>query len=248
MVVTGANSTFEVNPSDLGSRYGCLNTVSGYLVEFDVYQCKSLNTPSVYEELFGKSSAPLVKLLDGLPEDKEKYSYRIYFDNLFTNVHLMKYLRDISYCGIGTIREDRLRKNCPLLGKSETRPQPRGYFESVTCKEDGILVCKWVDNGVVSIASNCHGIEPIVKAKRYSQAEKKHKVVERPAVFSEYNKCMGGVGKMDENLNRYHISVRSKKWYWPILTWLVVTSASTMHGRFVGLVEITNLSLNSRGN
>lgn len=82
----------------------CLNTVSGYLVGFDVYQGKSLNTPSIYEELFGKSSAPLVKLLDGLPEDKEMYSYRIYFDNLFTNVYSMKYLRDISYYGNGTIR------------------------------------------------------------------------------------------------------------------------------------------------
>lgn len=72
----------------------------------------------------------LVKLLDGLPEDKEKYSYRIYFDTLFTNVYLMKYLRDISYYGIETIREDRLRKDCPLLAKPEMRQQPRGYFES----------------------------------------------------------------------------------------------------------------------
>lgn len=100
----------------------------------------------------------------------------------------MKYLRDISYYGIRTIREDRLRKDCPLLGKSEMRQQPRDYFESAICKEDRILVCEWVDNGVVSIASNCHGIEPIAKARRYSQAEKKHIVVERPAVFSEYNK------------------------------------------------------------
>lgn len=116
-------------PIRFGFKVWCLNTVSEYLVGFNVYQGKSLNTPSVYEELFGKSSAPLVKLLDGLPEHEEKYSYRIYFDNLFTNVYLMEYLWDISYYGIGTIREDLLRKDCPLLGKPEMRQQLRSYYE-----------------------------------------------------------------------------------------------------------------------
>lgn len=57
-------------PIRFGFMVWCLNTVSGYLVGFDVYQGKSLNTPSVCEELFGKSSAPLVTLLNWLPEDK----------------------------------------------------------------------------------------------------------------------------------------------------------------------------------
>lgn len=68
------------------------------------------------------------------------------------------------------------------------RQQLRSYYESAICKEDGILVCKWVDNGVVSIASNCHGTERIAMASWCSQAEKKRIVVERPAVFSGYNK------------------------------------------------------------
>nr|CAI5831573.1 unnamed protein product [Callosobruchus analis]CAI5839620.1 unnamed protein product [Callosobruchus analis] len=36
-----------------------------------------------------------------------------------------------------------------------------------------------------------------------------------------YNKYMGGTDRMDEDLARYRISIRSKKWYWSILTWLV---------------------------
>lgn len=36
--------------------------------------------------------------------------------------------------------------------------------------------------------------------------------------------AVGSVNKLDENLNRYRMSVQSKKWYWPILTWLVDVS------------------------
>lgn len=32
---------------------------------------------------------------------------------------------------------------------------------------------------------------------------------------------MGGTDRMDQNICNYRISMRSKKWYWPILTWLI---------------------------
>lgn len=38
-----------------------------------------------------------------------------------------------------------------------------------------------------------------------------------------YNKYMGGTDRMDEDIARHRIGVRSKKWYWPLLTWLVDT-------------------------
>lgn len=34
-----------------------------------------------------------------------------------------------------------------------------------------------------------------------------------------YNKFMGGTDLMDENTNRYHVSIRSKKWWWAIFSW-----------------------------
>lgn len=36
-----------------------------------------------------------------------------------------------------------------------------------------------------------------------------------------YNKHMGGTDVMDENVSRYRISIRSKKWWWCLFTWLI---------------------------
>lgn len=35
---------------------------------------------------------------------------------------------------------------------------------------------------------------------------------------------MGGTDRMDEDLARCRIGIRSKKWYWPLLTWLIDTA------------------------
>ena len=32
---------------------------------------------------------------------------------------------------------------------------------------------------------------------------------------------MGGTDQMDQNINNYRISIRGKKWWWPIFTWFV---------------------------
>lgn len=32
---------------------------------------------------------------------------------------------------------------------------------------------------------------------------------------------MGGTDQMDPNINCYRIGIRSKKWYWPLFTWLL---------------------------
>jgi len=217
----GCKQHIKGKPIRFGFKVWCVNTVSGYLVNFDIYQGKSLNMPTEYDFLFGKSAAPLIKLIDEFPIEENKLPFRFYFDNLFTNVYLLKYLQGMGYSGIGTIREDRLPKTCKLADKKSMKDMPRGHFEHSLCIDDGILICKWVDNGVVSIATNCHGIQPITKVKRYSQQERKYIHVDRPGVFTAYNKNMGGVDKMDEHVGNYRIGVRSKKWYWPILTWII---------------------------
>lgn len=63
----------------------------------------------------------------------------------------------------------------------------------------------------------------MTKVRRYSQAQKKHILVDRPAAFGKYNDSMGGTDRMDQNVANYRIIIRSKKWYWPIFTWLIDT-------------------------
>lgn len=45
--------------------------------------------------------------------------------------------------------------------------------------------------------------------------------IERPYVIARYNTSMGGTDLMDENISRYRIALRGKKWWWCLFTWLV---------------------------
>ena len=40
-------------------------------------------------------------------------------------------------------------------------------------------------------------------------------------VVSQYNKYMGGVNCMDQNIATYRISIRSRKWWWPLFAYLL---------------------------
>lgn len=78
-----------------------------------------------------------------------------------------------------------------------------------------------MDNSVVTVASNVHGVSPITTADRYSQAVKKRVKIPRPNSIAEYNKYMGGTDQMDANIGVYRIGIRGKKWWWCIFTWLI---------------------------
>lgn len=97
----------------------------------------------------------------------------------------------------------------------------RGEYKSTISREDGLIVVRWVDNSVVSMSSNIHGTEPVSTVRRFSQQQKKFVQVPRPAIIANYNKHMGGVDRMDEDVARYRVGIRGKKWRWPIFTWLL---------------------------
>lgn len=97
----------------------------------------------------------------------------------------------------------------------------RGEYKSTISREGGLIVVRWVDNSVVSMSSNIHGTEPVSTVRRFSQQQKKFIQVPRPAIIANYNKHMGGVDRMDEDIARYRVGIRGKKWWWPIFTWLL---------------------------
>ena len=65
--------------------------------------------------------------------------------------------------------------------------------------------------------STLFAIYPMEEVRRYSAAEKKHVQVPQPHSLQMYNRSMGGTDQMDENVNRVRVSIRSKKWYWPVI-------------------------------
>ena len=71
------------------------------------------------------------------------------------------------------------------------------------------------------MASNCFGSDPIQKAKRWDQKEKKEVSVDMPYVDHKYNTSMRGTDRQDQNVNKYRISIRTKKWWWPLFSWRI---------------------------
>ena len=80
---------------------------------------------------------------------------------------------------------------------------------------------RWNDNSVVTLASNCQGVNPIGAAQRWSLAEKKRVDIVQPNIVRQYNLFMGGVDRMDQNIAAYRISFRSRKWWWPLFAYLL---------------------------
>lgn len=206
-------------PIRFGYKVWSLCSNDGYLVNFNIYQGKSPSANNLYENNFGKAAAPLIQMVDDFSEGVKFLPYHFFFDNLFTGLDLLAFLREKGYGGTGTIRENRIPKTCPIASKNILMKEERGYHETSIAKEDGVLVSKWVDNSVVAIASNCLGVEPQSGVKRYSQKEKRMIQVQRPHLIGEYNRKMGGVDRMDQNIAMYRVNIRNKKWYWPLLSW-----------------------------
>lgn len=61
-------------------------------------------------------------------------------------------------------------------------------------------------------------MNPVSQVSRWISSEKKKCPVPQPFVIGQYNKYMGGVDRMDQNIHNYRISVRSKKWWWSLFT------------------------------
>ncbi|XP_018575621.1 piggyBac transposable element-derived protein 3-like [Anoplophora glabripennis] len=106
-------------PIRFGYKVWSLNTDFGYLVNFDIYQGSNPNKNDSYNFEFGACAAPLVKMIDELPN--QTFRHNIYFDNLFTGLPLLYHLKERGYGATGTIRENRLPKTCPIIDKKSAK-------------------------------------------------------------------------------------------------------------------------------
>jgi DNA excision repair protein ERCC-6 len=217
----GCKQFIRGKPIRFGYKVWCLNSADGYLINFEVYQGRNPAANGEYEDAFGKAAAPCMQMIDDFPPDVQQLPFRFYFDNLFTGFNLLRELKKRHYGATGTIRDNRVPKDCPIISKKDMMKHARGSFEYVMNKQDGIIIARWVDNSVVTMASTVHGMMPTSNAQRYSQAEKRTISVPRPFMFGMYNRSMGGTDRMDENVSLHRIGIRGKKWWWPIFTWIV---------------------------
>ena len=73
----------------------------------------------------------------------------------------------------------------------------------------------------MGIASNYVGVDPKGNVRRWSKAEPKFVNISCPQLVKAYNTIMGGTDQMDQNVNNLRISIRGKKFYIVIITWLI---------------------------
>jgi len=208
----GCKQHIKGKPVRFGFKMWCIATPGGYALQMQPYPGLAEKPTEGYD--FGSSGNVIyffAKLL------RQKYSdsqLAITMDNYFSSLALFKALKeDLDVCCTGTIRKNRVPQN--PIDYDSLKKSARGTSEAKT-HESGVHVIAWHDNTVVTVASNCVSVDPVQTVKRYSRQEKKKIDVSCPYAVCHYNSSMGGVDRMDANVSKWRISVRGKKWYYPI--------------------------------
>lgn len=202
-------------------KWGFKNLVragaSGFMYDFYIYAGKGeIVENSDYKHL-QKSAQVVARLCEHLPS----YSgHQLFFDNWFTTLDLLIYLKNRGILARGTMRVNRIQ-GCPLQSNKDMTKAGRGAIDYKSDAESGIVVVKWLDNNTVHIASNCVGVEPLGTIERWCPAEKKDMNIQCPQVILRYNKGMGGVDLADMLISLYRIKMKTRRWYIKIFWHLV---------------------------
>ncbi|KAF2883812.1 hypothetical protein ILUMI_22398 [Ignelater luminosus] len=109
-------------------RFGNQNSASsiGYLVNFEMYRENNTRRRADYEMHFGKPAAPFVQILDDLSEEKRNLPYKLYFDNLFTNINMLKKQKIVL-----SLRENLVPMSLPLTDCHRMKPvNVKRYFQT----------------------------------------------------------------------------------------------------------------------
>lgn len=212
----GAKQFIRGKPIRFGYKMWALTTALGYVLQFEPYQgAKGHQTHD--PGFLGMGGAVVMDLLSELQKDD---AYHLTFDNLFTSLKLVDRLTDMGISCTGTIRANRI-EDCPVKNVKDMGKTQRGNYDKRYDAHKGLIVVRWNDNNIVNVVSNCHGVEPLQQATRWSKQAKARVRLPQPYLIKHYNQTMGGVDRMDQNVEKYRISIRSKKWWWPVFMYCI---------------------------
>ncbi|XP_067939747.1 piggyBac transposable element-derived protein 3-like [Watersipora subatra] len=169
-------------PKKWGYKVWVWSGVSGYVYDFEIYQGANGNRP---EKELGLCADVVMRLCLGL---EGKY-HKVFFDNLFTTMELLKTLREKKILSTGTLRKNRLLGAENILAEDKSMKR-RGEFSYTTSQCD-VTVVKWNDNSFVHTASTFAGVEPLSYVERWDKKEKAKVNVTRPFAIKIYNQHMG---------------------------------------------------------
>lgn len=196
-------------PCPWGIKVFFLCGKSGMPFDFIVYQGSTTPLNQTLVKAVGSGSTIVLELAKRIPADAK--GHKLYFDNYFPSFQLFELLHNRGICAAGTVRVNRFG-NPPLPDAKSMAKRGRG--SSAQCWSDNgqVIFTRWFDNKVVNMASNFVGIGVEDRAQRWDKKSQKDITVKRPEVVRLYNECMGGVDLLDQMIQYYRISIRTRKW------------------------------------
>ncbi|KAM4616813.1 arrestin domain-containing protein 3-like [Polymixia lowei] len=114
----------------------------------------------------------------------------------------------------------------PFQPQKDFMKLPRGTSEVLTQGEK--ILVRWKDNNIVTVATNMEEKYSETYVKRWNKERCAFDKVPQPKCINRYNEHMDGVDLHDQQVSRYQISIRSKKWWWPIFAWSLNSAVSAV--------------------
>lgn len=203
-------------PHKWGIKLFVLCDSYGYAYRFEIYNGAGDNVILPGNPDLGSTANVVVHLSQTVPDFAH---HIIYFDNFYTSLPLLVYLRARGIYSLGTVRTNRIT-NCKLPTDNQIKTEARGFSTEFVghCYGVDIANVLWKDNKSVRLLSTYVGIAPFAranpsehrtKASRYDRKAKQRIEVDCPQIIREYNSHMGGVDLMDGLMGRYHIRIKS---------------------------------------
>ncbi|KRX51928.1 PiggyBac transposable element-derived protein 3 [Trichinella sp. T9] len=194
-------------PIRFGSKIWTMSSANGYPYALKIYAGRDERKKN--EPLGMKVIEEMISVL----ERAEKHE--LHFNNFFASYDLLEKLSGKMIRATGTMRNSRTRKIL-IMPVDEVKKKHRGFFDHVC--NGTVYVCRWNDNAIVTLASNHLTHHPIGSVQRYSQLQKKHVKISMPQIVRRYNTSMGGVDILDKLLSSYRPRLRSKKWWFNLVS------------------------------
>ena len=133
-------------------------------------------------------------------------NYKVYFDNFFTSLWLLKKLKNDGIQALEIMRPNRMEGAQKLLAsEKEFKSKGQGSCEWRADHGTGTTAICWMDNNVVHLAFTFIGNEEGETLKRWCAKEKIYKFIPCPKMVHKYNQFMGGVDLCKMFLSLYRI-------------------------------------------
>lgn len=149
-------------PHKWGTKFFVLCDSTGFSYAFEVYSGAGDNVIPENAPDLGASSNVVTRLSAKIPND---VNHILYFDNFYTSLGLLTYLRSRGIYSLRTLRANRV-PNIKLSSDAELAKKKveRGYSEEYVANAFGIDISSvlWQDNKTVRLLSTYVGVKPFL--------------------------------------------------------------------------------------